>query len=77
MDEVIEEHAIEKADQEVTILMASESKQGRLVESNVGSWTDSDQGEAGTIALQELGHQPKHDSSQLLVQYLQGCPSCS
>ena len=77
MNEVIEEHAVEKADEEVTVLVASKSKQGSFMESNEGSWADPDEGEAGAIALQDIGHQAKHDGTQLLVQHLQGCASCS
>ena len=76
MDEVVEEHAVKKADEEITILVASETKQGSLVESNVGPRADPDKSETGAITLQELGHQAKHDGTQLFVQNLQGCASC-
>ena len=67
-DERVEEHAVGQPLDEVGLVGASHAEKRGLVEGDVGRRVDADDGEAGSVALQDPHHESEDDRPELLVQ---------
>ena len=64
----VEEHAVDKPLDEVRVTLIAHAKERGLVKGDVGGGVDADDGEAGSVTLEDSDHQTKDDCTKFFVE---------